>query len=358
MKLFVALTVILSVVFVAVSQIIRNFRRKNSGGRRTWVSAAVMLSAAVVVMSDAVVSETSMSLYVLSMEIMPSVMAMWLLSSFMAEGGIAKWGIRSSLSVNVLMTAFNVCRMAGLVLPLDDAQGVALASSMTAVMILVFACGLADWMRQVKAIMRCGTIWAVVGLSVDIVYALFGVAGTALVQLKCPEAGVLLLGGIVSAIGVRIMTDARFLLWQRQETIIVESMKLTSVASASDAAHIEEVYKELYHRVVSYFETKKPFLDSDLTINDVVRDVYSNKLYISRAISRYTGRNFCQFVNYYRVRHSMECFRENCEMKVSELAGLSGFNSVVSYNMAFRLFMGENPSEWCRRERSRLMKKK
>jgi transcriptional regulator GlxA family with amidase domain len=49
----------------------------------------------------------------------------------------------------------------------------------------------------------------------------------------------------------------------------------------------------------------------------------------------------------------MQCFRENPDLKIYELATMSGFNSIVSYNMAFRLFMGENPSEWCRKEKTR-----
>ena len=102
----------------------------------------------------------------------------------------------------------------------------------------------------------------------------------------------------------------------------------------------------------------KPYLDGNLTINDVVKVVYSNKVYISKAICHYTGRNFRQFLNYYRVAYSMDLFRENPEFKVSELAEKSGFNTVVSYTMAFRLFMNETPSEWCRKERSKILKQK
>jgi transcriptional regulator GlxA family with amidase domain len=46
------------------------------------------------------------------------------------------------------------------------------------------------------------------------------------------------------------------------------------------------------------------------------------------------------------------------DLKIAELANMSGFNSVVSYNMAFRLFMNENPSEWCRKERAKSKIKK
>ena len=117
------------------------------------------------------------------------------------------------------------------------------------------------------------------------------------------------------------------------------------------------IFKDIYDRVLEYFETEKPFLNGDLTINDIVAVVYTNKLYISRAISQSTGRNFCQFVNYHRVMYSVECFRKNPELKIAELWPMCGFNTIVSFNMAFRLFMGENPSDWCRKEKIKLFRK-
>ena len=135
-------------------------------------------------------------------------------------------------------------------------------------------------------------------------------------------------------------------------------MKISYVEFSNDGSKDDEQYKDIYERVVAYFEESKPFLNGDLTINDVVKVVFTNKLYISRAISQYTGRNFCQFVNYYRVTYSVQLFRNNPDLKIVELANASGFNSVVSFNMAFRLYMNENPSDWCRKERLQAIRNK
>ena len=54
--------------------------------------------------------------------------------------------------------------------------------------------------------------------------------------------------------------------------------------------------------------------------------------------------------------YSVEAFRDNPELKATELANLSGFNSLVSFSMAFRLYMNENPSDWIRKERNRKAK--
>ena len=161
------------------------------------------------------------------------------------------------------------------------------------------------------------------------------------------------------AIGLKILYDSAFVVMHDHERLIVESMKISRVDSGvGGEMRGEDQYEELYERILFYFEASKPYLDGDLTINDVVRVVYSNKVYISKAICHYTGRNFRQFVNYYRVMHSMDLFRNNLEFKVTELAAKSGFNNLVSYTMAFRLFMNETPSEWCRKERAKILKPK
>jgi AraC-like DNA-binding protein len=137
-------------------------------------------------------------------------------------------------------------------------------------------------------------------------------------------------------------------------------MRVTHIDNGHDteASGTTLLYKGIYDRVLEYFNNEKPYLNSSLTINDVVEVVFSNKLYISRAISQFGGKNFCQFVNYYRIVHSLELFRQNPTMKISDLAIQSGFNSAVSFGMAFNLFMGQKPGDWCRRERYRLEKLK
>ena len=50
-------------------------------------------------------------------------------------------------------------------------------------------------------------------------------------------------------------------------------------------------------------------------------------------------------------------FRQNPKLKIVDLYQACGFNSVASYNMAFRLFMNENPSEWFRKERKKLLER-
>lgn len=224
-------------------------------------------------------------------------------------------------------------------------------------------------LRDVKAVMKAGNAWSFVTLCTDVIYFIIPLSLISvlyMVYVSFPEAftvsvavAVLLMTMEVAAIVLRVSYGSAFVILHDHERLIVESMKIAHMdGTAASGLKGDDAYKELYERIVLYFEMSKPYLDGNLTINDLVKVVYSNKVYISKAICHYTGRNFRQFVNYHRIMYSMDLFRSNLELKVSDLSEKSGFNTVVSYTMAFRLFMNETPSEWCRKERSKIIKTK
>ncbi len=101
----------------------------------------------------------------------------------------------------------------------------------------------------------------------------------------------------------------------------------------------------LYEKVVSLMENKKPYLDDEFSLSDMAACVYTNKSYLSKTINVFSGRNFCQFVNYYRVMYSVELMKKDPHLRVAELAAMSGFHTVVTFNMAFKLNMNLTPSE-------------
>jgi len=104
----------------------------------------------------------------------------------------------------------------------------------------------------------------------------------------------------------------------------------------------------LYKRVLEYMEEKKPYLEEDISLEQFSRHVYSNKTYLSKTINVMSGHNYRQFMNYYRVEHAISLLKNDPSIRMEDVALMSGFHNVVSFNMAFRLFMSETPSEWMR----------
>ncbi len=163
----------------------------------------------------------------------------------------------------------------------------------------------------------------------------------------------LLMGGLVWALYVRRRYNRVFVLCRGREDVFMDNFRLYTGFSRRDSAKMKGSCENLFMRLNEYFEENKPYLDPELTMADIAKILLTNKMYLSRTVNECTGRNFCQFVNYYRVRHAVELFRGNSSYKIADLTKLSGFNSVRSFMMAFRLYMNVSPSQWCRSNRSK-----
>ncbi len=113
----------------------------------------------------------------------------------------------------------------------------------------------------------------------------------------------------------------------------------------------------LYDRCCRYMTERRPFLVASFSLQDLANAVYTNKGYLSKTINRFSGRNFRQYINYYRVMYAMELFRSNMSLRVTELAQLSGFHTTTSFFQSFKNVMGEPPSHWCSRVRRKYLNK-
>lgn len=275
---------------------------------------------------------------------------------------------RVMIAFLAIVSLYYIICICGIVPVFPDIVYLPLAGVIAAGSSLTFIYMIWKRIRDVKSVMKSGNVWSFVTLCVDIVYVsiplivllMLSAAAAVLPDMSALSYVVIvfLLLELV-AIEMKILFDSAFVLMLDHERLIVESMKISRADSgAGGEMKGEDRYRELYERIMLYFEMTRPYLRGDLTINDVVKVVYSNKVYISQAIFHYTGRNFRQFVNYHRIMYSMDLFRSNLELKVSDLSEKSGFNNMVSYTMAFRLFMDETPSEWCRKERAKILKPK
>lgn len=148
---------------------------------------------------------------------------------------------------------------------------------------------------------------------------------------------------------VRRSCNSSFLLLGKLEKMVISAFQECLGDRSVHSENKNGLYRNVFERVEEYFRSDSPYLENNLSINDVSEHIFTNKVYVSRAISECSGLNFCQYVNGYRIRYSMDCFCQDPTLRVAELAFMSGFKTVASYNMAFRRTVGEIPSEWMRR---------
>ena len=362
MESFVAAIIVMMSLSVATFQVVRIVKYRELAERRHRLLAMLLYIESALVLCDLLAGGEGMA-YRFVVDVLVLMIPLMLLSSSVWPVSRCLNIVRLVIAVMALMIMYNILCIFSIAQHLSPAVYRWCAAGATIIYVTLFVLGIWYRVREVKAVMQAGTVWANLSFMVDALYEAFVVVEVVILMSAAEKLQIVtysvcvMLNAAAAAYGIRIASDSLFVFYRRHERRIVESMKISPVEVASMGPREDNLFKDIYDRVLEYFEKEKPFLNGDLTINDIVAVAFTNKLYISRAISQYTGRNFCQFVNYHRVMYCVECFRKNPELKVAELWPMCGFNTIVSFNMAFRLFMGENPSDWCRKEKIRMFRK-
>lgn len=157
--------------------------------------------------------------------------------------------------------------------------------------------------------------------------------------------------GLFVVLWLRVYYGRTYFLSRRKEQTIRESISNFTRMTPPDRPEDEERMNATYRRILTIMDERKPFLKDTYYITDLCSDVGANKSFVSNVINVYSGRNFRQFVNYYRIKYALKLMKENPSGLIMDTALKCGFHSVVSFNMAFRLNMHMTPSDYMSRIR-------
>ncbi len=112
---------------------------------------------------------------------------------------------------------------------------------------------------------------------------------------------------------------------------------------------LKEEDAELYlKRLLAFMEQEKPYLDAELTIQDLSAKINISKHHLTQILNNRLGKNFFTFVNEYRID---EVKRKLADQGFDHLTILGiafdcGFNSKSSFNNIFKQYTGYTPSEY------------
>jgi AraC-like DNA-binding protein len=83
--------------------------------------------------------------------------------------------------------------------------------------------------------------------------------------------------------------------------------------------------------------------DPTFMLEDAARQVSLSKFYLTRFLKEQTGQGFHEHITRIRLR-AAENRLASSDMPITDIAFLSGFQSLASFNRAFRRYVGVNPS--------------
>ena len=112
--------------------------------------------------------------------------------------------------------------------------------------------------------------------------------------------------------------------------------------------------KAYVQRLLSCMEEEKPYLDPELTVQDLSDILEIPAAHLSMILNIHLKQNFYQFINTYRVRYAAELLTEE-RMRYENILSIAleaGFNSKSSFNTYFKKIQHMTPREYRQKNRS------
>ncbi len=128
---------------------------------------------------------------------------------------------------------------------------------------------------------------------------------------------------------------------------------------ADDAAVDEEVEKyansplssekskELFERLEHIMDTEKLYRDGNLNVDRLAERLDSNRSYLSRIINEFSGLNFNNYINKYRIEEAVNTLSDaDNNIPLKALAFELGFNNLTTFYNSFQKELGIPPSQY------------
>jgi PAS domain S-box-containing protein len=120
-------------------------------------------------------------------------------------------------------------------------------------------------------------------------------------------------------------------------------MQLNERYHSSSLKGFDEV--KLYGKLKSLVENQKLYLDPDLTLKQLAERLDTNTKYLSQVVNHFSGSNFQQFLNVYRI-NEFTSHLKNGHFRHLTLFGLAqqcGFNNKSTFFKVFKEVTGATP---------------
>lgn len=120
-------------------------------------------------------------------------------------------------------------------------------------------------------------------------------------------------------------------------------------------ANLEKKEKEkIAQTVLNYMQDNKPYLEPELTLEQLASLLSIKPRILSQAINEILGQNFYDFINRHRIEEASHLLTNPKDAKITILEVLYevGFNSKSSFNTLFKKYTGLTPTEFRKKQSS------
>lgn len=194
-----------------------------------------------------------------------------------------------------------------------------------------------DWLRKLVYIF--GSVWTLLMVVATIhhVFHLFS-------WIFCTDGISLSLSIFIILIGYYGLKQKELFSFPEKESFILEQKQ-----EKYSGSRLKESEARLYlEKLNSFIGKEKPYLNPDLNLPQLAKEVDIPSHYLSQVINENIGLNFFDFINHQRVedvKNKISDPRYN-NFSILGIAFESGFNSKSAFNRVFKNITGITPSEY------------
>lgn len=128
----------------------------------------------------------------------------------------------------------------------------------------------------------------------------------------------------------------------------VKTLTNIKVNSKSIETDLDTKNVEIIEQLIKHMTEKEPFLEPNLTLQNLAAQMNIHARELSILINRHIGQHFFDFINKYRIEKAIEIIEESStkEFTIQQILFDVGFNSKSSFNTAFKKHTGLTPTQY------------
>ena len=116
----------------------------------------------------------------------------------------------------------------------------------------------------------------------------------------------------------------------------MRDMNISTGDSSSEQEETNEMQEKmnmimLRKRLEQLMQQERIYLQQDLRLDQMAQILGTNRTYLLQMLRTEMGMSFKEYVNRMRINHAKELMRNNPEMQKTEVADLSGYNTLSSF---------------------------
>ena len=126
----------------------------------------------------------------------------------------------------------------------------------------------------------------------------------------------------------------------------IPSIEISIKNELSKSTISEDLLKFLSLKLIE-FENNKGFLNRDVTLYSLAKELDTNRDYLSKAVNDLKSKNFPQYINELRINYLIEQLKVNPKLQMLTIAGMAeeaGFKNSESFANSFKKITGTLPS--------------